>query len=716
MQQKDSRQRLVIEPLRGMDERHRAQPNRASLIRDMTWNDDAWREAGGFSPVQVNRHPVSGQIENPFTNAQHRVQSLHWFSRHTGGRQYLVWDDQDGNLRQFIGNSNTPWRDLVDTSHASITDRTAIDVPWIGTQSSPFAGRLYLVNGYDQPVVFNGRFCDFAGHDNPAPLPDYAKIDRTGGPDPLVMTSDALGLGVENETSPNTNYRSGYRYKVTFVNERGQESPCSLGDGSITSFENPNGSRAGSKHILWVDLPVGGPSVVARRIYRTQSVYGADDHLLSRGMGENYYFLAEVQDNETTHYWDIKPDVELGSVLDDAQLGVWPRSTRIIASFKNTTFLAGSTISGRVRYSAPTQPEVFPPLNYFDLGDDIAGAVTAMYPTKNALVVFKNRGIYLIKGDTERGFFAQTLSRNVGCVSPNTLAEIPGQGVMFLDPTGQVHLLEGALTNSGNPTKTVRMSTPIPKQVARINTAGLANARGVHNRIDQEYMLSVPTLGGIHPDLMLVYHYSIGEWSIREGIPVSACIETGDHRGYVIFGSHSTSSHPGLFVLNKGYPTKNGTALSTRYETVDLDLNSVYASVMPLSCSVYLLGYGNNDLQLNVIYNRAMSPYYSATTTETGAATLTASMQRIEDETLPHLGIAAGDSAAIWNTSVWAEHRPVPVRFDISSHDDAPMTEMRVRMEPAQRRIELRSVLLEVSATKQRNTVLLAENFGPSSR
>ena len=44
------------------------------------------------------------------------------------------------------------------------------------------------------------------------------------------------------------------------------------------------------------------------------------------------------------------------------------------------------------------------------------------------------------------------------------------------------------------------------------------------------------------------------------------------------------------------------------------------------------------------------------------------------------------------------------------------MTEMRVRIEPAQRRIELRSVLLEVSAVKQRSTVLLAENFGPSSR
>jgi hypothetical protein len=715
MQQKDSRQRLVIEPLRGMDERHRAQPNRASLIRDMTWNDDAWREAGGFAPVQVNRNAQTGEINNPFSNAQHRIQSLHWFSRHTGGRQYLVWDDQDGNLRQLVGSMTFPWANLVDTSGSEITQRRVIDAPWIGTQSSPFAGRLYLVNGYDQPIVFNGRFCDFAGFDNPAPLPDYTVVDRTEGTDPLLMKTTVLGLGIENEPtgSGSTTYRSGYRYKVTFVNERGQESPCSSATGGITNFVNPSSGR---KNIIWVDLPVGGPSVVARRIYRTQSVFGADDHLLSRGMGENYYFLAEVQDNETTHYWDFKPDVSLGSVLDDAQLGVWPRSSRIIASFKNTTFLAGSTISGRVRYSAPSQPEVFPALNYFDLGDDIAGAVTAMYPTKNALVVFKNRGIYLIKGDPERGFFAQTLSRNVGCVSPNTLAEIPGQGVMFLDPTGQVHLLEGALTNTGNPTKTIRMSTPIPKQVARINTAALANARGVHNRIDQEYLLSVPTLGGIHPDLMLVYHYAIGEWSIREDIPVSACIETGDHRGYVIFGSHSTTSHSGLFVLNKGYPTKNGTALSTRYETVDLDLNSVYASVMPLSCSVYMTGYGNNDLKLNVIYNRAMSPYYRTGTTETGAANLVASMQRIEDETLPHLGVGAGDGAAIWGSSIWAEHRPVPVRFDISSHDDAPMTEMRVRMEPAQRRIELRSVLLEVSAVKQRSTVLLAENFGPSSR
>ena len=193
-------------------------------------------------------------------------------------------------------------------------------------------------------------------------------------------------------------------------------------------------------------------------------------------------------------------------------------------------------------------------------------------------------------------------------------------------------------------------------------------------------------------------------------------IDTGDHRGYVIFGSHDTDNNPGLFVLNRGYPTRNGTALATRYETTDISLGSVFSSAMPMSVMVFCMGYGNNDLELNVNYNRAMSNYYDATTTEDGAANITLSMQRVEDYLLPHLDVASGDGSAVWNSDTWAEQRPVPLRFDISSLDTAPVTEMRVVLSPAGNRIELRAINIEVHGVRQRSTMLLSEAFGPTTR
>jgi len=715
VQNKHNRQRFVIQPLRGMDERHRPpQPNRARLVRDMTWVEDAWREAGAFQQILPN-----DDVGNPMAGAG-RIHSLHWFARHTGGRQYLVYGDDDGNLRQFVGNGANPYYDLVDANHSGLTTQHTSTAPWWGTIAAPYGGRLYLINGYDQPLVFNGRFCDRVGFDNPAPAPEWDTVDRTGGSDPLTTGNGSIGLGLGIRNLSGEAARSGYRYKVTFVNERGQESPAS-GDGAIVTFTNPNASpREGHTQVLWLDLPLGGPNTVARRVYRTQTVYGSDDQVLSRGLGEQYYFLAEIQDNETTHYMDWKPDVSLGSVLDEDALGAFPMNGRIMATFKNTAFIASGTTTARLHFSAPRRPEVYPLDNHFDLNDDIAGDFTALYPTKNALVVFKRRGIYLIKGDPSNGFFAQTLSRGVGCANPKTISEIPGQGVAFLAPDGSIHLLAGALENTGTPTKTVKLSTPIPRQRGRLNLSALDNARsGMHCRFN-EYILSVPTHGGIENELQLVYHYEIGEWSIREGIPASAMAQTGGHRGYLIFGSSDTATHPGLYITNHGYTDKHGTALSTWYETVDWSLGSQFTHVELLSVHAETLGYGNGELRLNFVANRQMAAYYDADTHEDGLAHLAHPMQHVyEDEDegadddllLPHYG------TAVWGTGTWAEHRPVVVPFDISNFDAPPVREVRLQLWPGSRRIELSALEISVDGMgKAARAVPLSKNYGPGTR
>ena len=274
-----------------------------------------------------------------------------------------------------------------------------------------------------------------------------------------------------------------------------------------------------------------------------------------------------------------------------------------MASFKNTMFNAGQT-DNSVHFSAPLYPEVFPPDSVINIGDNDMGQITGLYTTKNALVVFKTHGVYLIKGDPLNGFFSQTFNQEVGCVAPNSITEIPGLGLAFLSHDG-VYMLQGALENTGTPTNFVHLSAPIPDEIAKINFSAAINAFGTLYARDREYWLAVPKHGNDKSTLVLVYHYEAGAWSIREDFPINCMLTTRDHRGYLFFGSHdSGSDYRGVQVYSRGWQSKGEEAIDATYETVSLDFGSVYQSVQPAHVIAYTIAYGNNDLEINYKLNR----------------------------------------------------------------------------------------------------------------
>jgi len=225
------------------------------------------------------------------------------------------------------------------------------------------------------------------------------------------------------------------------VNNRGQESP--LSDASnICQFECCNGLR----RFTAITLPIGGPETVARRIYRTRDIFDDYGNAITSEVGRNFHFLKEVQDNETTMIEDGISDSNLGSIRDPEDFGAFPAQAKYITSFKNTVFVAGMP-DNLVRFSAPGMPEVFPRDNVFDIGDADAGEITGLYATTNALVVFKEHGIFFIKGNAQQGFVAQTLTKDVGCIAPNSIKDVPQTGLVFLSSTG-VHVVRGMLEDT----------------------------------------------------------------------------------------------------------------------------------------------------------------------------------------------------------------------------------------------------------------------------
>ena len=745
--------RYSIYPLRGMDHRWRPPDVGARRIRDMRYDRrDGWKDAGGFSPimpkasipVKMTAAPSAVTHLSPFHHFG-EIESLHWFSQHGGRRQWLIWEAEwlsEGMTFFYFNGSNAG---TFGAGFTEIRDAAGLRLPWYGagtsayygrrqhsgprprTQSMAWNGYLYLVNGADPPLVFDGTKAERAGFDIHPSAPSGQSTDHGRSMIASVgLGTSALNLPNDGEEDASPLRSFGYRYRVSFVNERGQESPLSAPSGVIigknpsskTDDELPssatdgwNGDNRKGKKFIHVTIPQGGETVVARRIYRTKNVLDAYGAANVTGAAEHFYFLKEVRDNLSTSWEDGVPDGYLGGLVDELDFGPWPQRANMIAAFKNTVFLAGTSNSD-ISYSAPLMPEVFPVDNIISCGQDSSGEITGMYTTKNALVVFKRGAIYLIKGDPSSGFYAQPLTKDTGCVGPDAMAEIPGLGLAFLGDNG-VYLLKGALENTGTITSIEQISTPIDDDMQRINMSAAIQSVAMTYRRDREWWLCVPIDGSEKNNFVFVFHYDVGSWSYRENYPVGCGITTNDHRGHLIFGSNLSGDdgyhRGGCQVYHTGAPHKGitypsiGSAkqidIEPMYETADLNFGSTFTAVAPKYFMVNCIGYGNNDIEVKYAINRSITDVRT---------TAKSSDQQNPEERYDVYGTVT------WGSGTWAEHRPIALRFDVSTTDQPAVRELRVTIEPAGRRIQVMGMDIGIvsSAAIQRipiNEVLLGK-------
>jgi hypothetical protein len=304
--------------------------------------------------------------------------------------------------------------------------------------------------------------------------------------------------------------------------------------------------------------------------------------------------------------------------------------------------------------------------------------------------VTKNRGIYLIKGDPSSGFYAETLTRDSGCVAGDTIVEIPGIGLAMLGEDG-VNLLEGALENTGTPTRIVNLSQQIPQLIKKINRSAVVNACAACYHRDKELWIAVPTLDSATPNLVLVFHYEVGAWTIREDFPISCMLTTRDHRGYLFFGSWD-SNNPGIHVYSRGWQYKGAsTEIAPRYESAHMDLGALYRSWQPAYVLVHCIGHGGN-MEFDAYVNRGLTSVRVAS----GDSVDTRDQQYTQDE-FPVYG------TAVWGTGDWARLRPVTLRFDLAAFRQGPVHELQLVLEPAGRHVHLIQFDIEAKTGEQRN-------------
>lgn len=715
-----------IYPLRGMDHRWRPPDVGARRIRDMRYDRrDGWKDAGGFSqiipvapiPLVMKTPPVGSTISSFYHFSE--IESIHWFSQHAGRRQWLIWEAEWQNEGMTFWYFNGSTAGAFGGGFTEIRDATGNRLPWYTNSTSAYQGRrkhagprprtqslawngtIYFVNGSDPPIVFDGIKAERAGFDvSPSPPSGQETDHGRSSIHSVGLGASAINISADGTGDAAPLRKFGYRYRVSFVNERGQESPLSAPSGVIQGTNPPieeadeltgstdtwNNEKRRGKKFIHVTIPRGGETVVGRRIYRTKNVLGAFGAANLTQAAENFFFLTEIRDNLSTSWEDGIPDGFLGGLVDELDFGPWPQRANLIAAFKNTVFLCG-TAGTDIRYSAPLMPEVFPVDNVISLGQDSAGEITGMYTTKNALIVFKRSAIYLVKGNPSSGFYAQPLTRDTGCLGPEAMAEIPGLGLAFLGDNG-VYLLRGALENTGTQTAVEHLSTPIDDELQRVNMSAAVQSVALTYKKDREWWLSVPVDGSDKNNMVFVFHYDVGSWSYRENFPIGCAITTSDHRGHLIFGSNrvGTDGRGGVHVYHHGAQNKANASypIEPLYETADLNFGSVFKAISPKYFMVNAIGYGNNDIQVNYTVNRDIA---TARTT-----TKDADQQNPENRFDVY-------GTVTWGGGTWAEHRPIVLRFDVTTIDQPAVRELRISVESAGRRIQVMGLDIGIVAS-----------------
>lgn len=657
-----SRRSLNVPRLRGMDQRWNASPDTARRIENLGWDGhDGWHDLGGFREIV---HDDSGQGSNPFSSSG-VIDSLMWFAQHNGAKQWLLWET-NGELQYFLGSTPTvPFAAIADLTGRTLV-RTQYYTPWQGSTLTTWGDRAYILNGVDEPVVFNGDWASPVGYRHG---PGSVYVVPVSGTTSHGTTLVDLGLGVWAASGETR--ECGYTYRFSFVNEYGQESPLSPVSRTVL-FENSDTTRLGT----WVELPLGPAGTVARRVYRSVNFLNSNGQPFSLGEGEVHYFRLEVQDNCTTSFEDFLPDTGLGAEVDASQLGPFPAGVKYASEFKGSMFVANTDENG-VRYSRPGFPEVFPPLNFIPLGSSQHGPITGMRPTKNALVVFRSHAIFLIKGNAREGFASEPLTYDTGCAAPNSIQEIPGKGLAFLSEQG-VWLLEGALENTGTVTGIVRISTPIPDEIERLNASTLIGASAAVSHRRHEYWLAVPSLSQTRPDQALVWNYEVNAWSVYTDLPATRLLETGDQRQYLMFSSHD-STRPGVYVISRGWADNGGSSVSPRWESAVMDFGSLTFNVHPRYLVVEAVTTGDNTLGLDYRVNRKVVWHR---VDDLGEA-MDLKDQQAEDDRLQVYDTAA------FGTGVWGAYRPEAIRYDLYAGASPAARSFQFELKPTNRRVHI---------------------------
>ena len=650
-----------------------AEPTSAQLIENFTFDPQTkgWTTHLGYEPFFH-----SSGTNGPFTAANgldKPIDSLYVFQKHASKQQNILFEC-NGKLCEL-----RPWRDTSTTQFITLDANRTLPTPNnMRTSYEPFGKYCIITNGIDKPVKYraDGRLYPLGWPEIPGdPTVGGVTVpDLNGNRSALEAADNYVGSGAniykgsdsyfEGVSSDDATVTVEYLYRVSFVNENGSESPQSNNSNKFRytgASVTRDGDSGVPKVCVNVEIPRGPLGTVARRIYRTQS----------DGNKSLFYFVEEIKNNIDINYVDYRSDKSLGSQAPNRSTSIaFPASsTRFAASFKNCLFVDGGEMSPtRLYFSRPLEPDRFAALDFFEVGTREGGDITGLEAYYNSLLVFRENGIDLIRGDSVNGFELVPFVEGIGSYSHNAIVAIPNLGVTFLSRDG-IYLLAGGL-DGGSDLVLSKLSKGLDEIFERLSIDAMPSAVAAYSAQEKEVQFYLPMSGVPGIGLGLIFHTDRGAWTQRTDFPVR-CLTT-DKDGNFLFGSSEylpasgtaaenavikrgiyaiSAKRAGGLVGSAGDLPKNAPPMPWTFRSQWLDAGMPYVKKYPKYLYLYVMTTGDDPIKVATYKDRDwQTPYDSGN----------AIMQIADAADQPVY------DKAFWDKIKWQDRRLVQVRVPIT--------------------------------------------------
>lgn len=370
------------------------------------------------------------------------VHGIGMLSKTGSQRQYLVASNGDiWSINSSGGISNSPLETGLSTEYIDFVE---------------FDDYLYLCDADNRMRKYDGNDIYLAGIEAPTSSPSLS----SGGSGQL--TGD-------------------YTYLVTF------SSP------STESYPSPetNTISVSDEEVSLTDIPSSPESDVNEVvIYRTTD-------------GGSTFFEVDRISNGTSSYTDNTHDSELGTQVD-MDSGLPKEGMNVLEKFHNHLFGAGyDGQPSRLYYSEQLEPEKWDELNFINVLSGLRSPITALQSAGDQLYIFKETGLSILSGFSEKEFTISDVSKTTGTPSQKSVTEHNGV-VYFYDGSNSVYQISSSNIDI--------ISFKVEPKLAEINNV---NDVALSITQNEELVVSYENRQGSQRELL--YHIEEEAWSENTG-------------------------------------------------------------------------------------------------------------------------------------------------------------------------------------------------------